>query len=155
MFSVFGNVEKQLDWKDQFNFRIYDARTRITIAIHILIIISRSEANQTMKYGQLIICNFRHIFREKSYARCGGEGIHRPFPKKSKLSISLDQYSKTLYNLVLMYAKLRIILKLNCRSLNFASYKTFLKNKNRSGTSLFVSFSAGFLKKNIFLVIFY
>ena len=33
----------------------------------------------------------RNIFLEKSYTKCGGETIPRPFSKKLKLSISLDQ----------------------------------------------------------------
>ena len=48
---------------------------------------------QTMKFGQLIEYNMRNIFIEKSYTKCGGETISRPFPKKSKLSISLDKWS--------------------------------------------------------------
>ena len=35
--------------------------------------------------------NTRNILLEKSYIQCGRETIPRPFPKKSKLSISLDQ----------------------------------------------------------------
>ena len=62
-----------------------------TIAIHILPNISRSKDNQTMKFGQLIEYNMRNIFVEKSYTKCGGETVSRPFSKKSKLSISLDQ----------------------------------------------------------------
>ena len=62
-----------------------------TIAIHILPNISRHKRNQTMKFGQLIEYNMRHISDEKSYTKCGGETIPRPFSKKSKLSISLDQ----------------------------------------------------------------
>ena len=108
-----------------------------------------------MIFGKLMEYNLRNIFREKSYRKCGGEAIHRPFSKKSKLSISLDLSSKNVYNLFLLHAKLRTILKLNCRPLNFTSYKTFLKNKNRSGTSLSASFSALFLKKSISLDIFY
>ena len=46
-------------------------------------------------------------------------------------------------------------LKLSCRSPAFTSYKFFLTNKKRSGTSLSASFSAWFLKKNISLVILY
>ena len=46
------------------------------------------------------------------------------------------------------------ILKLSCRQLAFTSYKAFLKNK-RSRTSLPISFSAWFLKKNISFGIFY
>ena len=62
-----------------------------TIAIHILPYISRSKDNQTVKFGQLIEYNMRNIFLEKSYTKCGGETIPKPFSKKSKLSISLDQ----------------------------------------------------------------
>ena len=46
-------------------------------------------------------------------------------------------------------------LKLNCRPFTFTSYKTFLKNKKRSGTSLSALLSAWFLKKIISVVIFY
>ena len=44
-----------------------------------------------MKFGQLIEYNMRNIFLEKSHTKWGGEPIPRPFPKKSKLGISLDQ----------------------------------------------------------------
>ena len=37
----------------------------------------------------------------------GGESTPRPFSEKSKLSISLDQYSKVLYSLFIPYAKFR------------------------------------------------
>ena len=50
-----------------------------TIAIHILANISRSKGNQTMKFGQLIERNMRLIFLQKSYTKCGGETIPRPF----------------------------------------------------------------------------
>ena len=62
-----------------------------TIAIHRLPNISRSKGIQTMKFGQLIEYNMRNTFVEKSYTKYGGETIPRPFSKKSKLSISLDQ----------------------------------------------------------------
>ena len=39
------------------------------------------------------------------------------------------------------------MLKLGCTPFAFISYKAFLKNKKRSGTSLSASFSACFLKK--------
>ena len=58
---------------------------------------SKSTGNQTIKFSQLIEHNIRNILLEKSYAKCGGETIPRPFSKKSKLSISLDQYSKVSY----------------------------------------------------------
>ena len=62
-----------------------------------------------MKFGQLIECNMRNIFLEKSYTKCGGETSPRPFSEKLKLSISLDQKSKVLYSLLLLYDKLRAI----------------------------------------------
>ena len=62
-----------------------------TITIHVFPNISRSKDNQTIKFGQLIECNMRNIFLEKSYTKCGGETSPRPFSEKLKLSISLDQ----------------------------------------------------------------
>ena len=47
------------------------------------------------------------------------------------------------------------MLKLSCRPLAFISYKAFLKNKKRPGTSLLVLFSWWFLKKNISCLTFY
>ena len=49
-----------------------------------------------MKSVQLIEHNMRNIFLEKSYIKCGVDTIPRPFSKKLKLSISLEQYSKVL-----------------------------------------------------------
>ena len=63
--------------------------------------ISRSNGHQTVKFGQLIEYNMRNIFLEKSYTKCDGETVRRPFSKNSKLSTSWDQY--------LLYAKLRAI----------------------------------------------
>ena len=72
--------------------------------------ISGSNENQAMKFGQLIeYNNMRNIFLEKSYTKCGGETTYRPFAKKSKLNISLDQHLKVLYSLFLFYAKLSAI----------------------------------------------
>ena len=62
-----------------------------------------------MKFGQLIDCNMKNIFLEKSYTKCNKETSPRPFSEKSKLSKSLDQQSKVLYSLFLLYAKLRTI----------------------------------------------
>ena len=61
-----------------------------------------------MKFGQLIEYNMKNIFLEKSYTKCGGEIIPRRF-SKSKLGVSLDEYSKVLYSLSLLYAKLRTL----------------------------------------------
>ena len=52
---------------------------------------SRSKVIQAIKFGQLIEYDMRTIFLEKSYKKCGGETIPRPFSKKSKLSIPMDQ----------------------------------------------------------------
>ena len=71
--------------------------------------ISRSKGNQTMKFDQLIECNMRNIFLEKSYTKCGGETSPRPFSEKLDLTISLDQWSKDLYCLFILYAKLKAI----------------------------------------------
>ena len=62
-----------------------------TIAIHILPNITRSEGNQTMIFGQLIECNMKNIFLEKSSTKFGGETSPRPFSEKLELNISLDQ----------------------------------------------------------------
>ena len=66
-----------------------------------------------MKFGQLIEYNIRNIFLEKSLTKCGRKTIPRPFSKKSKLSISLDQYSEVLHFLFYLFAKLRTI-ESNC-----------------------------------------
>ena len=49
----------------------------------------------------------RNIFLEKSYTKCGGETVPRPFSKNSKLSLFLNQKLKVLYSLFVMYAKLK------------------------------------------------
>ena len=64
------------------------------IAIHILTNVSGSKGNQAIKFGQLI-----HKMWWRNYSHC----------EKSKLSISLNQYSKVLYFLFLLFCKLRAI----------------------------------------------
>ena len=44
-----------------------------------------------MNFGQLIEYIMRNIFLEKSSPKHDGEGSSRPFYKKSKISISLNQ----------------------------------------------------------------
>ena len=53
----------------------------------------------------------RNTFVEKSYRKCGGETIPRPFPKKSKLGISkvFINSLKVLYSLFLLSPDLRAI----------------------------------------------
>ena len=53
--------------------------------MHILLNISRSKGNQTMKFGQLIECNMGNIFPEKSHTKCEGKTSHRPFSEKIKI----------------------------------------------------------------------
>ena len=53
-------------------------------------VISQKIGNQTM-IRQLIGYNMRNIFLENSYTKSGGETIPRPFSKKSRSSMFLDQ----------------------------------------------------------------
>ena len=68
-----------------------------TIVINILPNILRSKGNQTMKFSHLIECNMRNIFLKNSYTKCDGETSLRPFSKKLKLSMSLDQQYEKFY----------------------------------------------------------
>ena len=111
-----------------------------------------------MKFGQLIEYNMTKIFLEKSFTECGRETIPRPFSKKSKLSISQNQYSKNVIYFVLVVCQVddyRKWLKLRCSLFTFISNKAFLKTKKRSRTSLPALFSALYLKKNRSVIIFY
>ena len=53
-----------------------------TIVIHILPNISRSKGNQTLAFGQLIECNMRNIFLERSFTKYGVATSPRPFSEK-------------------------------------------------------------------------
>ena len=53
-----------------------------------------------MKVGQLI--DMAEIFFLKYHTENGGKASCRPFYKKSKLNISLDQHTKMLYFLFLL-----------------------------------------------------
>ena len=66
-------------------------------AVHLFPKVSRSKGNQIMKFGQLIDCNMRNIFLEKSCAKFCGETIPRPFSKKSKLSKTLKTLKLKFY----------------------------------------------------------
>ena len=52
-----------------------------------------------MKFGRLTEHKMRNIFLERSYTKYREETTSRPFSKKSKLSLSLDQQSKVLHSL--------------------------------------------------------
>ena len=74
--------------------------------------------------------------------------------KKSKSSISLNQYSKVLYILFFFCFTSWGLSKLieTKLQITYIPQKSFLKNKKRSGTSLPALFSAWFLKKIFSLV---
>ena len=98
----FGHIEKWLSRKIRLISKFMTSQTgKQTIAIHILSNISKSKSNRTMKFGQLIECNMRNIFLKNSFTKCVEETIPKPFPKKSKLSISLDQQSIQLFYYIL------------------------------------------------------
>ena len=86
----------------------------------------------------------KNIYLKKTYTKCDGKTILKPFSKKSNLCISLDKQSKNFIHLVLIACKVeshRNKLKLSCRPLAFTSYKGFSFKKRRSGTNLPASFS--------------
>ena len=65
----------------------------------------------------------RNVFLKKLYTECRGETISRPFSKKAKLSISLDQQSKVLHSSLLLYFQgesFQNVLKLRCRPFGFS-----------------------------------
>ena len=121
---LFGYVEKPLDKKTMVNFKVYEVTnwTANDYNTHIAQYL-KSKGDQTIK--QLTEYNMRNIFLEKSYTKCGGETCLRPFRKKSKLSISLDQRSEILQSLFSLYVLVEIcknILKLSCSPLAFTVY---------------------------------
>ena len=65
--------------------------------LHILPNISRSKDNQTIKFDQSIEYKMRNTFLEKSNIKFGGKPHPRPFYRKSKLMIFLDQHSLKFY----------------------------------------------------------
>ena len=103
---LFYNAEKQVGQKDQVNFNIYEVATWEKNHYNTLLSnISRVQGNQTTKFGKLIKYNKINIFLQKLYTNCGGEVLARPFSKKSKLNISLNQQSKVLHRLFLVVSK--------------------------------------------------
>ena len=70
-----------------------------------------------MKFGQLMKYNMRNIFLEKSYTKCGEAASPRPFYKKSKFNMYLDQQSEMVYSFVFLYVRVEVyqyILTLKC-----------------------------------------
>ena len=132
---AFGHVENNLIKKIKVISKCMTSQPgKQNTAIHILPNISTSKDNQTMKFGQLIDYNVRNIFLKKTYTKCDGETSLRPF----------------YFSCMSKLRPIEIYWIEAARPPALTSYKAFLKNKKRSGTSLSVSFSAWFLKKNIF-----
>ena len=85
--GLFGHVENDLIRKIRLISKIMMLRPGWqAIVVYILPNIV-SKGNLTRKFGQLLEYNMRNIFLEKSYK----SSILRPFSKKAKLSIALDQ----------------------------------------------------------------
>ena len=147
---LFDHVEKRLDSKNKINFKIYDVTAWLTnnCNTHIYQYL-KSKSNQATKFGQLIECYTRNIFLGKSYTKYDRKTFPRPFSKKSKLSIFLDQYLAYSDFIVCQVENYRDILNLSCRPLSFTSNKTFKKNKKRSGTVSLPHFLHGFWRKII------
>ena len=110
-----------------------------TILLHTLPKISRSEGNQTMKFGQLIEYNMRNIFFEKSYKMWCRNYSPDSFLKNENDHISGSMVSFSLLIqfifIVCRFEGYQNILQPSCRPLALALYKAFLKNKKSSRTS--------------------
>ena len=81
-----------------------------------------------MKFCQLIECNTRNTFLEKPYTKHGGETSSRPFSRKPKFSISLDQQSEISHCLLLLHVQVKHclnILKISLWPLDYTSYNAF------------------------------
>ena len=102
-----------------------------------------------MKFGQLIEYNMRNIFFKNHTQNVVDKLFPDPFLKNKNWSY-LWMNSLTFYRVCfycIWSCRLSIyVLKLSCAPLTFTSIITFLKSKNRSGTSLPASYSAWFLK---------
>ena len=79
LFWLFGQVEKTAFQKDEVNFKIYDVKIwlRKNYNTHIALM-SRSENNQTMKFGKIIECKKKNIFLQNSCRKWGRETSPRP-----------------------------------------------------------------------------
>ena len=72
------------------------------------------------------------------------------------MSISLDWQCEMLWTCFFLYVQIEVhLLKLRCWPIAFILYKTFLKNKKRSGTCLHALFFAWFLRKNSHILYIY
>ena len=118
------------------------------ITIHILPKISICKGNQTMKYGQLIEYSMRKFPLEELYSKCGGGTSPRPFSKRPKLSISLDQQYENLCTFFYLFIfivcpsqGLPKYIQAKVLTTFFSSFKAFFF-LNKFGSSLLASFFA-------------
>ena len=118
---------------------------------------SRGKSNQTMKFGQLREYNMRNIFLEKSYTKCGGETIPRPFLKNQNWCYLWINSRKVcaVYFYWIPSWELSKYIETELQTTCFYLIIAFSKNKKRSGTSPTALFSAWFVKKNLSLAVFY
>ena len=65
------------------------------LTIQILLNISRSKGNQSMKFGLLIEYNMRNNFLEKSYTKCDRGANPRPFYKNNRLFLLIFKWTFT------------------------------------------------------------
>ena len=110
------------------------------------------KGNQT-KFDQFIKYNTKNVFfLIKSDTKCGVKTSPRPFSRKKQNSAYLWIDGLNIYSLFLFYIQVedyQNIFKLRCCTLAFMSYKTFLQNEKRSGTSLTASFFSCFEEKHL------
>ena len=90
MSCIFGHEVKRLYEKDRVNFRLYDIKAWLTNNGN-KYDIDNGNKYETMTFAQLVECNMRKNFLEKSYQTCGGESSPRLFSEKLKLSTSFNQ----------------------------------------------------------------
>ena len=88
----FGHVSKRVDQKDKVNFKFYDVTAWLTNTCnaHIDQYLEKKKESDNESWS-ISRSKMRSIYLEKSYTKCGWETSPRPFFKKSKLSISLNQ----------------------------------------------------------------
>ena len=76
-----------------------------------------------MKFDQLIECNVKNVFLEKSCPKCDRDTIPRNFSKESKLSIISGSTAYSFIHFVFIVCQIdddyRDILKLSCRKKGF------------------------------------
>ena len=106
-----------------------------TIAINILPKISRCKSNQTIKFGQLIECNIRNIFLEKSYTEKIVNVVEKlfqdPFLKDQNwayLWINSLNFCTVCFYCMLSWGLSKYI-ETKLQTTCFASYKSLLKTK--------------------------